>query len=112
MAYFSICPLCAWIVWLGLGSEDTEDFSLQCIFAPPPSQGSLKGDMGVRGEYFGDGSNCLIRCINRIYGTGLAFTDNVGVVSFIRNLTSGIFIGKSLSFFFHILYAGGGLGFK
>ena len=27
LAYFSICPLCAWIGWLGFGSEYTEDQS-------------------------------------------------------------------------------------
>ena len=61
----------------------------------------------VSGEnIFDDGSNCLIRCMDRIYGTGLAFMDNVHEVSFIGNLNEGIIIGKSLSFFFHIFTCG------
>ena len=82
-------------------------------FSPPPSQGSLKGIL-VSGVYIlGGGSNCLIRCMDWIYGTGLAFIDNVDVATFIRNLNEGITVGKSLSFLFLSYFTcGWGLGFK
>ena len=141
LAYFSICPFCACIVWLGLGSEYTVDLSLQWIFAPPPSQGSLKGDMGVRGVIFWvmdrivwfdpkavwkvhmDVGVGISHVMDRIVwfdvwigynGTGLAFIDNVDEVSFIGDLNEGIIIGKSLSFFFFLFlfYLRVGLGFK
>ena len=86
LAYFSICPLCAWIGWLGFGSEYTEDQSSVDFCPPHRPKAVLRGD-GCQENIFDDGSNCLIRCMNRIYGTGLAFIDNVDEVSFIGNLT-------------------------
>ena len=54
-----------------------------------------------------EGSNCMIRCMDRMYGTGLAFMDNVHDVSFIGNLSEGITIGKSLSFILSFFLGGG-----
>ena len=87
LAFFSICPLCACIVWLGLGSEFTVDFSLQWIFAPPTVPRQFERGYGcLWWNILGDGSNCLIRFMDRIYGTGLAFMDNVHVAFIYRKL--------------------------